>query len=271
MPAATRIGGHAARVLSFGIRDGRVASTFRHGALLRFGGRSGPILISLQAPEAAFHPWAVEVEGVPGAPGGTSVAVGQERIRWNDGTAIDLIGAPVDSLEIGPCTAEQARVASTRSPLLATFAGGRKERGSEDPLEIPILGILDAWAMSGDASKLSKLIGLGDGSTPAGDDVLVGVLAGLHLGFRSSPPRERDRLEETLRSGLDRTTLGSAQMLEAALDGAFPEPLRRLVYALREPGIDNERILARIQDVMRLGASSGRSMLLGLSRTLLPN
>jgi len=269
MPSALRIGGHAARPLSSGVLDGRVASTFQYGSLLEIDSGAGPVLISLQTPEAAFHPWAVEVEGVPAAPVKTPVAGGPERIRWGDVT-IELAGARIEPLEIEPYTAGQARVARDRASLLEANAFGSGEHGPMAPFEAAILRILSEWATFADPEAMAKLIGLGDGSTPAGDDILVGVLAGLRLGLRASAPNELARLEPVLRSDLDRTTLGSAQMLEAALDGAFPEPLLRLVHAIGDPKSGSEGILSEARSVRRLGASSGHAMLLGLHHALRP-
>jgi len=265
VPAALRVGRCAARVLRSGVRTGYVASTFGHGALLRIDAKARPVLIVIQAPEAAFHPWAVEVEGVPAAPVKTPVAAGPERIRWGDVT-IELAGARIESLEIEPYTAGQAHVARGRISLIEANAIRNADDSPEDPFKASILRILDERATFADPEALARLVGLGGGSTPAGDDVLVGLLAGLRASEGSLD--RRCALSCAVRIGLERTTLASAQMLEAALDGAFPEPLRTLVHALGDPTIDDEGILAEVQAVRRLGASSGRCMLLGVREGL---
>ena len=69
-----------------------------------------------------------------------------------------------------------------------------------DPFQPQIDAILRRWHESGEADILLDLIGLGVGSTPSGDDVLVGILAGLSILEKVSR-KEMQQLVR-LRSGI---------------------------------------------------------------------
>lgn len=91
------------------------------------------------------------------------------------------------------------------------------------------------------------MAGLGDGLTPAGDDILIGYVAGLAL-FRHSEDLARHIAERAAR----RTTALSATLLRHAARGEVPEP----VHALVERGDAGP--------LRRWGHSSGRHVLHGL-------
>jgi len=108
------------------------------------------------------------------------------------------------------------------------------------------------------ADRALALVGLGAGLTPAGDDVLGGVLlATRHLGR----PSTADRLWAVLAPSVrERTTALSAALLAAAADGDAVGPAVGVLAALAghaalEPALD--RLLA-------VGASSGSDLAHGL-------
>ena len=90
---------------------------------------------------------------------------------------------------------------------------------------------------------LERLVGLGPGMTPLGDDVLAGYLAG-----RSLYCGETQTLPDPCR-----TTALSATLLRLAAAGELPEP----AHALLEGG-DPEPLLA-------FGATSGKGLIVGLA------
>jgi hypothetical protein len=122
------------------------------------------------------------------------------------------------------------------------------------------------------------MIGLGPGLTPSGDDMLAGLLATLvHL-----PPDRavaarlvavRRRVRERA-SG--RTTLLSACLLEAALDGAVAAPfallLRTIAEVLHGPdgGHVGRSVALRdaVDAVLSIGSTSGADLLLGTAVAL---
>ena len=97
-----------------------------------------------------------------------------------------------------------------------------------------------------------KLIGLGPGLTPSGDD----VLAGLYYGLSHSPLRESAEcitLKEALFAAGEKTAPVSASLLKAVASGA---PFALLSGAWRDP--------EKANDLVKAGAHSGSEMLLGL-------
>jgi len=103
-------------------------------------------------------------------------------------------------------------------------------------------------------------IGLGQGLTPAGDDVLVGYLAiDNHLG------QDRDWTEamgKAVTAGLHKTTKLSAQLLRCALSRDYHEYIQQVLAILC--GTSNENLLTAMRRVAQVGASSGENILYGM-------
>lgn len=121
------------------------------------------------------------------------------------------------------------------------------------------LAAIDASA-SGADSAVRALIGRGAGSTPAGDDVLVGALA---YAFASGgPDGALARAMRALAPGFDElTTATGATYLRAALQGSFGGDLLAFVRALGRGPTD--RALLRAMRVAGHGATSGIDSLMG--------
>jgi hypothetical protein len=106
-----------------------------------------------------------------------------------------------------------------------------------------------------------ELVGRGDGLTPAGDDFLAGIAvtvaaAGEAAGFAAA--HRAAWLGALVPADLrTRTTPLSATLLELAVAGAGARPL----HGLLAPGGDDWR--AALEDLQRLGASTGRALALG--------
>ena len=108
------------------------------------------------------------------------------------------------------------------------------------------------------AELATRLVGLGPGLTPSGDDLLVGIEAALHAlagpsaGFLALAV---DDVEV-------RTTALAATLLRHAAAGEFAERLHTLLAALL--GQDDEAIPAAIDRAVAWGATSGTDCLLGV-------
>lgn len=263
---ATRIGGHAHRYLAGGKRVGRVASAFRNGLNVAFDEDGAPTWVSVQTFDVPLHPWAVEAPALPCGAGigalissdGELVVVGPWCVRISD--------AALDELRIASYTPEEAERALSWLPLPTQVLSEEEARRPADPFESEIRAALDKWQLGGGPALLSELVGLGSGSTPSGDDTLVGLLAALTAFSGVSRPgnEEREALRRGVAGACARTPQASWQMLAAAADGSFPEPLVELMRALGDSG-STERVETSAAHVAALGATSGRSILTGLA------
>jgi hypothetical protein len=120
---------------------------------------------------------------------------------------------------------------------------------------------LDAGAAR---SAVGRLIGLGAGGTPAGDDFLVGFVAALWASRRGDRRREAFLAEmgRTLRACLARTSAVSAVYLEAAAEGEVSETLTRLVAAVAG-GAAIGAVEAAARPAIAVGHTSGADGVFG--------
>lgn len=124
---------------------------------------------------------------------------------------------------------------------------------------------LDRGDPSAAAAAAGGLVGLGPGLTPAGDDVLAGVLAALRLlpeALAAPPHPLTDTLAAaTLHRARERTPALSAALLGHAALGQVPTPAGRLLRALT----DNDDLEAAARGLMAVGHTSGRELTYGIA------
>lgn len=109
-----------------------------------------------------------------------------------------------------------------------------------------------------------RLIGFGPGLTPAGDDVLVGLLA--VLDRRRDEPgtwRALTDLHTAIRRYTHRTTDVSAHYLRLAVQGHFGESLEELLDAI-DAQAPAATLHTRTAEVLSLGSTSGSDTVRGL-------
>jgi hypothetical protein len=114
------------------------------------------------------------------------------------------------------------------------------------------------------ASVLPQVVGRGAGTTPAGDDVLAGVLAVLLSPYCGHAGREAAaRLRAVLQPLLSSTTDLSAHLLRQVADGWTSRPVHELIGALVG---DSERagLTQAVQRVVATGATSGADLCMGV-------
>jgi hypothetical protein len=139
-----------------------------------------------------------------------------------------------------------------------------------DSFVAEIFRILDTFQSSRNPILLLSLIGVGGGRTPAGDDILLGILAGLSLIAGRAALACRARLSRALRPRLrDGTTSLSATLLNAALDDTYPAPIAELLDIATSPSACEHEIETAASRVASFGHSSGQAFLLGLRTALL--
>jgi hypothetical protein len=116
-----------------------------------------------------------------------------------------------------------------------------------------------------DAARMAvALIGLGEGLTPAGDDFLVGFLAALRIAGASDPVHHAffTVFSNAIAAAAFRTNVISRSYLEAATNGEVSEPLSAVIECIA-CGAAPEIVRARVSNVFAVGASSGKSAMLG--------
>jgi Protein of unknown function (DUF2877) len=164
------------------------------------------------------------------------------------------------------------RTAATRTIAQARASAGGfgallRDDVSHDPVGLlgvarPMMAELVVALETGDpslaAEVAARLIGLGPGLTPSGDDVLVGIEAALHALARPSA----GFLASAMIDVEERTTALAATLLRHAAAGEFAERLHILLAALL--GSDDETIPAAIHRAAAWGATSGSDCLLGV-------
>ena len=120
---------------------------------------------------------------------------------------------------------------------------------------------------------MRRTLGRGPGLTPAGDDVLVGVLTVLRSGaVGDAGARAGSRLVASLLPHLEATTELSQHLIRQAARGLPGGALHALGEALFE-GSNGTRLMRALDAVLATGATSGADACLGLvaaCRSLLP-
>jgi len=118
---------------------------------------------------------------------------------------------------------------------------------------------LAARAPEGAAAAARPLLGLGEGLTPSGDDVLVGIAATLRA-WRW--PGATSFARRCAAVAPDRTTAVSADLLAHAAEGRFTAALHAVVRALDEDDAPATNRASR--RLLTVGATSGADLLTGV-------
>ena len=115
------------------------------------------------------------------------------------------------------------------------------------------------------AAAIGRLIGRGPGLTPAGDDLLVGFLAGLRVaaGSRGALLAFLDGLGEAVVLAAAATNEISRAFLRHAAAGSVAEPLALLARCIGEAA-PPEEIARATARALRFGHTSGADATLGL-------
>ncbi|WP_019373175.1 DUF2877 domain-containing protein [Melaminivora alkalimesophila] len=126
----------------------------------------------------------------------------------------------------------------------------------------PVLKTITAGDGPALVEAARRLIGLGPGLTPSGDDFVVGFVGALWLDGQTNMVRYlRRHLREHLWQA---TNVISAQYLRHALHGRFSSPLRSLLEAMIQGEPDSRQLMAALRGVMAVGSSSGWDSLMGV-------
>jgi hypothetical protein len=147
-------------------------------------------------------------------------------------------------------------------PDAADPAAGRLRTGRE--------ALASVLARTGDlAGTVRGLVGLGAGLTPAGDDLLAGVMAGLVVfGTALERPDARRlavRIRHEVVAHASATTPVAADLAEHAARGALVQPAADLCRAIADQRPDADSALTpAVERLLQLGHTSGRDLAEGL-------
>lgn len=235
-------------ILAFlgGRRQGFVHSVYRKTVNLSFDGQ----LVALQAAGSPLSPISLltpltdgETAALPVAAGmPTMTTSGTLQVGENLTFLFDRV-SPIN-LQLTESLPFEKRILLRERlhGLLASRDAGSFELLFSDPrlaMEIPFLAVakehlacasraLASFCFEEAAGRLGRLIGLGLGLTPGGDDFLCGVLAGLILCGSAGHPFSL-ALREYIDSHLEDTNAISAAFLQCALKGQFSHAVNSLL------------------------------------------
>ncbi len=263
-----------------GVQSGRftgvVHSIFRRACNLRTDGGG---LVALLAPELGNTPHGIRVSLPAGLAFTDYLQAGQQvgcraavlRIAGS-GLAIDLSTAIVWRSELARLRIDLARPAVATAWAVAWRALEPRRRIDREPMLQTIhqrgLALAEAsGALDIDAAgnAMGALIGCGPGLTPAGDDLIVGFLAGLWCTHGDDPARRRflDALGFTVTVRAAATGEISRIYLEHATRGNVAEPLAGLAGAIAD-GAPPSAVEDATRRALNVGHTSGGDGVLGL-------
>jgi len=154
------------------------------------------------------------------------------------------------------------------SYLVASAVGGRSlestyRKAARRAIE-GLLAALRAGDRQGIAAGAAALAGLGPGLTPAGDDFLLGLMAGLRTWPQFLAGRGlsvEEACQAICGAAAGRTNLLSMALLRSAREGMFGEAWHILLAALRHGKADEVR--RAVDHVLGFGGTSGADALSG--------
>lgn len=248
-------------------QEGNVIATFARSCYVELGGR----IAALVAPDLLNGPLNLVLAQLPENALARLTPADPVRISAGDLHVADVLRVDLQNVSVWNarlCSLPRVEPAFLRSQLgvVKTVLSGapveslahsssRPARASEgmDALYSALRHYDEAALEVG----VDRLVGLGAGLTPSGDDVLAGMLIALHL-IRPSDAEHIGRLVVRIVRG--RTTKISQAYLEAAAGGNAGEAWHDLARQL-ERGSGGVRTAS--QRVMAFGETSGADMLTG--------
>jgi len=253
-----RLGVGVARRLEAAPRAlGRVHSVFARAVnVLCHDGR----LVTLHGPGPLAAPFAAGLDRLPRLGAlvpGMSVERAGERLVL-DGLTLDWRGAEVVDTALAAAGDESALAAALREASLPAGAAALRS-----PVALDARRRLAAGLRHGDPRGVVdgalRLIGLGEGLTPAGDDCLVGMLAVVHRFRPDALARHPDVARAVAAAAREGTTAVGREFLLHALAGSFSEA----VIALASAGTEGAAREA-LADLLTMGATSGADTAVGM-------
>jgi hypothetical protein len=235
----------------------------------------GELLLTLCLPGAARGPTTLRLAQHPPRPLRELLDVGEpvwcdEAFLCTPRLRVSLRQTPLWRPSL-PARRPRAERLAERLPLAATALARHREGGLnvlDREAAAPLAALREACRVldEGQAREhATRLIGWGEGLTPAGDDALAGLLAGLDAmaGEHAARLRFRAALATHVVASSVRTTAIAAHGLRMACAGYHGEPLCRLCDALLDER-HRDSVPAALDAMFAIGATSGADMTSGL-------
>ena len=188
---------------------------------------------------------------------GQLIVAGQ-RVVWDSAARISCVPPPTDPHPATVRVAATVSVEGLRQALRGADAFTRVATERAWSTAAALAQSLRTASRSEIEEFVSALVGLGPGLTPAGDDLLAGILLGTSQAASTSGER-RAELADATADCLSQTNEISAAFLVDAIAG---KGRRALVRAIAELASPQPRV-DRFTDVVRLGHTSGPALLAG--------
>lgn len=169
----------------------------------------------------------------------------------------------------------ELNASSRRSGLSGVMEGVSPSEGPPAPSEVflqqsahAVPALLQAtrdFQFEDAGTSIRRLIGLGPGLTPSGDDFLVGYLAGLSSTAGNSPSRTQflAALDAEMSDAARHTNEISRAYLLSAAKGHVSEPIAKLAQQLNQAN-NMSSVTAATQAALQVGHTSGADGVLGL-------
>lgn len=274
LPSVTRMGSHAHHYLTAAPRSGVVASNFTGGINVLFDQGTTPRHIVVQHELIPLHPWAIEYNVPSNMAVGTHCAATDNILQIGSNLTLKIQETEVCALSISPWSRREVHHAKQHLVRLKESLGKRLDTGFYDRLADQF-GRSARDLFDGDLEDLLQdITGLGEGSTPCGDDFIVGRLA-ICWALQTVPEHSSGEIAkiqapEHWEELMGRTPLPSAQMLRAAMDGSFSEAVFNVMQDLGQPDPSNAD--TAILDLTSQGGTSGLATVAGIVNGLMsPN
>lgn len=256
-------------LLEAGPLAGQVVAVFSRAAVARL--EAGPLLTLLHpsrdlVPFGVAIPWdeAPPVAGATVTLSARELALGAARLRLEgEGTPLRLERAAFDR-----------EVLRSQLPAIRRIAGAERgdferkalERAEESLHRVVVAVSTGLFAPADLAVAARRLIGAGFGSTPTGDDWLVGLAAaGYRLdgsGFTFGPAWSA-LLAALEAVPADATTPVAREMLRHAARAEFPEALLRFASLLGAPASPTPLFLEACRRLRAVGSQTGGDLMTG--------
>jgi len=238
---------------------GEVLASWYSAMALAVDTPTGTRVIGLLAAEAS------------GVPHGVRLNVSAEARPFSSFAGGDPVFVGAGSIQLQGWKIRPTRIYSTAVGILQPDANSIntfRERMSGERLGIPSgpLDALRAALTDMDAARVraavTGLVGLGAGLTPGGDDILAGLLVGLHAHGRAALVQQ---IAVAMSSGLtERTTVFSADLLRMAAAGHASTETLALLRALDRRTCNPDLLPATVARLLAVGHTSGADLATGL-------